>query len=60
MLSAEGFCFLILPVQLMPFTIYPDSHVQINIKAFSVFAESIGDAVMRLYLTLVDVFKIVK
>ena len=27
-ISAEGFRFLILPVQLTPFPIYPGSHVQ--------------------------------
>ena len=31
-----------------------------NVRAFSVVTESIGAAVMRLYLTLVDVCKIVK
>ena len=31
-----------------------------NVKTFSVVTESIGAAVMRMYLTLVDVCKIVK
>ena len=52
LLSAEGFRFLILPVQLTPFPVYPGLHVQ----AFSVVTESIGVALMLFCLTLVYVY----